>query len=384
MHNVGPGGAVLGAPPCIVGLPPAWRAAVSHGALWRAVWDRHGTQAPTPDGAGVLYQNDSGATANIEIIGRGHKVVERIGSIPNPNRQGLIGFNTITPGYGAFVWHPTNDEQSSFRWNLYLWNRQSRSMSLVAKNPVDAHGNPLKGGFVQPVLTADYLYWIQSLPDTSGWGASELMQYSLRAGTTRTLYRGLTTVFVPYGNQVLFNGIAAHAPRPTPTTLTGGPPMRIYAVDAATARSVPAPPGISAAADWPNTMAADGDLIVWATDQVVKAWRPSWGRSITLIPSSVDWPEGQRLGIAGPTYVRLYRNFLVWNPGNTYVLDLKTNSFAALDHGSASAGEDMSGSVLSMQDYTAPNSYNKTAHLYEFNQTLLDLQGLPDLPPCGR
>jgi len=383
-RTIGPpaaGGVAVKAQPCYVPLPAAWQTALRRGRLWRNVSDAHPTSTPAPQGTGVLFQSDRGTVSHIGFVGRNHQVVENIGTVSNPQRQGQLGFSSVTAAYAAFVYHPVNGDAASWRWQLYLWDRQARVLHLVASNPVDRAGNPLHSGFVQPVLTADYLYWIEAAPDTTGWGGSELVQYALATHQQRVLYRGLTESFVPYGSTVLFTGIVAHPPKPTPAD-SNGPPQRMYAVDQSSGRPAPVPPGITAAVDHPNTMVSDGDLVVWATDLVIRAWRPEWGRSITLVPSGGEWPEGSRLGISGPVYPRLYRHFLVWNSGATFVLDLLTDTFAELDPPDHAGGEDLSGSILALQPSTNVSS-NTAAPTHAYDQYLIDLATLPGLPRCG-
>jgi hypothetical protein len=375
------GGVAFTAAPCYVSLPAAWQAALHRGLLWRNVADAHPSGPPAPQGTGVLFQSDQGTTSHIGFVGRDHRVVENIGTVANPQHEGQLGFSSVTDSYAAFVYHPVNGDAASWRWQLYLWDRTARTLQLVARNPVDKSGNPLHSGFVQPVLTSDYLYWIQAASDTTGWGGSALMQYGLATHRTRMLYRGLTESFVPYGSTVLFTGIVAHPPKRTPAD-TNGPPERMYAVEQATGRPVPAPPGITAAADHPNTMVTNGDLVVWATDLVIRAWRPGWGKSITLVPSGSEWPEGAKLGISGPVYPRLYKHFLVWNSGATFVLDLLTDTFAQLDPADHAGGEDLSGSILALQPSTNVSS-NTAAPTHAFDQYLINLVGLPGLPRCG-
>lgn len=374
------GGVPLGQAPCVVDLPAAWSASMRGGTLWRAVWDHHPTGAPAPDGAGVLYQADSGTVSHVAIIGRDHKTVADIGTIPNPLRQGQITYNAIDDDYAEFVFAPSNGQEASFRWDIYLWNRRTHRLIQVAHNPVDSSGHALSGGWVQPELTSRYLTWIQASPDSSGWGGSALMQYSLATGTTRVLYRGLATSFVTYGSAVLLARLAPGAARPTPTTQSNGPPLRLSAIDSVTGKAVAAPRGLSFAAENPNTVVTNGDLVAWSTDEVIRAWRPGWHKSITIVPSPDAWPAGQRLNLSGPTYPRLYRNLLVWNAGATYVLDLSTDTVARLE--ANPGGDELSGSQLSLEPYTTATSFDRATERYQFDQVLVDLRGLPALPGC--
>src|SRR5882724_4293945 len=194
---------VVRAQPCYVALPAAWAAAKQRGQLWRGVWDHQASKAPNAQGTGVLLESDSGTTARIAFVGKGHRPVEDVGTIridpnaPNASEPGMgyaggIGWDAGTSDYTAFIYHPVNGEAAAWVWRLYLWDRHARKLTLVASNPVDSAGHPLRSGYVQPKLTSRYLYWIQAAPDTTGWGGSQLMQYALATGQTKVLYRGLT------------------------------------------------------------------------------------------------------------------------------------------------------------------------------------------------
>jgi len=380
------------AQPCFVALPAAWQAAKQRGQLWRGVWDHQASKAPNAQGTGVLLESDSGTTARIAFVGKGHRPVEDVGTIridpnaPNASEPGMgyaggIGWDAGTSDYTAFIYHPVNGEAAAWVWRLYLWDRHPRKLTLVASNPVDSSGHPLRSGYVQPKLTSRYLYWIQAAPDTTGWGGSQLMQYALATGQTKVLYRGLTESFVAYNDQLLYTAIAPTAPRPQPTD-TNGPPERVVAIDQDTGTPTTLPAGLTIATDRPNYIISNGDLIVWTTDQVIRAWRPSWGKSVTLVPSGPSWPDGQRLQIAGPTYPALYGHTLLWDAGGVFVLDLITGSFAQLAQGGRVAGEETTDGMVSIQEYTKPGG-NQVAARYQWDQYLFSLRGLPGLPACA-
>lgn len=376
------GGVALGvSAPCYTALPAAWSRALTSHALWHDQWDHLSTGAPTPEASGVLHEQDTATAAQLSILGANRRVVQSIGRVSR-NGQGQYSSDAIDANHVAFVFNLTQGNQASNQWVLYLFDRHAGTLRAVARSPVDSKGNPLPGGWVRPVLTADYLYWIQAAPNTSGWGGSALMQYDLGSGQTRTLYRGLTESFVPYGASVLFTALLPHAPGPSASNNSGtGPPENVQAVDQRTGRSVPAPSGLTAGPDGANTMLADGDLVVWNTwDGAIHGWRPSWGKTITLVPSFSSWPEAAKLGLSSPAMPRLYGQFLVWNPSTDYVLDLRTNSFARLT--AETSSEDLSGSALSLEVYADAKAYDAANQRIRFDQYLLDLSTLPDLAGC--
>lgn len=377
------GGTALGTPPCLVNTPPAWTRAKAAGELWHGAWAIHSTQAPTPEGTGVLIQRDAETTVHVLIVGRNQEVVEDLGTVPRPKGElSQLTFDAIDADHVVFAYSLTNGEAASWRWQLYSWDRHAHKLTLVTANPVDGHGNPLHGGWVHPVLTRKYLYWIQAAPDTTGgWGGSELMQYTFATGRTRRLYRGLTEALVPYGDLVLYTALTPGTKPPGETPGQGVPEV-VQAVRQDDGTPAPAPQGISLGTDGADTMVSDGDLVAWsAASGAINAWRPEWGRTIVLVPGFSQWPLAQKLGMSDPTMLRLYGHFLVFNPSVVYVLDLTTNSFTPLT--SRPSGEDVSGSWLQLSEFTTKDSYNKETLEEQSNQHLLNLAELPDLPGCG-
>jgi hypothetical protein len=327
------------------------------------------------DGRSVLTHTDTPNGARIDTVGTGGKVVQSLGTIPNASHEGQIGYDQITDKYIVFIFNPVLGEYQAAKWRLYLWDRHSHKLTLVATNPADAKGRPLQSAFVSPELNDGYLYWIQSIRHPGPWGGSELMQYTISTGKTRVLYRGLTTAFVPYRSIVLFTGLVPNAPAPKPTDTDT--PLQMYAVDQTTGKRVQPPSGITAGRDFANTIVTDGDLIVWTTDLSIRAWRPAWGRSISLIEDISRWPQGQRILGGGAGYPRLWHQFLFFDTGDPFVLDLKTDTFTRLipkDQGNAS---DMSGSEIAIDAFgkTANGHVDKTIA----NEYLFSLRGLPDL-----
>lgn len=379
------GGVSLGAQaPCYTSLPASWRAALHGSALWVDQWDHLSSGAPTPEGSGVLVEQDTANSATFSIAGRDHRVTEVLGQVPRPNGQGQYSYDAADADHVAFVFNRSQGDDASYQWDLYLYDRQDHRLSAVAHNPT-AGGKPLPGGWVQPVLTHDYLYWIQAGPDDKGWGGSQLMQYRFADGRTRVLYRGLTEAFTPYGSEILFTALAPGAANYSPSSATdpAGAPEVVQAVDQASGQPATPPVGLTAGPDGANTMVSDGDLVVWNTwDGAVHAWRAGWQKTITLIPSFSNWPEAAKLGLGAPAMPRLSGHFLVWNPSSDYVLDLRTDSFAQLT--SQTSTEDVSGNWLSLESYADAHAYDQAQRRIRFDETLMNLSALPDLPGCGR
>jgi hypothetical protein len=123
-------------------------------------------------------------------------------------------------------------------------------------------------------------------------------------------------------------------------------------------------------------------MIIWNTwEGGLRAWKASWGRSITLVPNiDSTWPEIQKLGLSDATMPALYGHFLVFNPSETYVLDLHTNTFAQIV--TTPDNEDVTGPWMSVEAYTTQNSYDRATNVGTYNQYLVNLSQLPDLPSC--
>lgn len=250
--------------------------------------------------------------------------------------------------------------------------------------PLDAHGQPLPGAEVQPVLTRSYLYWIQASVDvhhvTGGPYGSEFMQYDFATGRTRRLYDGLVTALVPYHHDVLF---VAAPPGPAPNNnpnAPNNPPQIVRAINQRTGVEVPAPAGLDAGPSLPFQMITNGDLIAWDTwTGGLRAWRPAWGRTKTLLPSLAARPPGLR-GLSTPQDFSIHRDLLFFSDLKTYVLDLRTDSMTALSSrdGRSYAGP---GSYLGMwQDANHPRPIVHGE--IDYSAYLVNLAHLPDLPSC--
>jgi hypothetical protein len=211
------------------------------------------------------------------------------------------------------------------------------------------------------------------------------MQYNLATGATRTLYQGLTEAFVPYQSMVLYSAIVKNPP-PFATNTGNGPPEDLRAVDQATGAQVTPPPGITFAADGAETVVTSGDALVWNVGALpgggMRAWRPAWGRSITILPN-LGWPLGTKLEMSSADMPRLYDHFVVFQPSSTYLIDLHTNTFARFN--TLPGSEEVTGSQLNIEHFTTATSFTKneanlTLSRYQMDQYLIDMSHLPDLP----
>jgi hypothetical protein len=369
------GGVALVKPPCSVALPAAWQSGLTRGALWHGLPDSQATGAPAPDTAAVLHQANSAGTARFALVGVGQHVIQSIGSLARP-AGAQFAYTAVTSRYVAFVYSLTNGQQAQNNWDLYLFDRSSKHLTRVARNPHDASGAPLPGGWVQPVLTDRYLYWIQAAKTTLPWGGSDIKQYELATGRIKTVYHGLANAIVVADSKLLFTAVV-----PDASTKLEAPPMGVSAVDQVSGRPVGVPAGITAGSDGAFTIEYSAGTLIWNTSKgAIRGWNQQWGRSITLVPALDDWPLGQQLGLSGPAYPRIYHQYVIWQPGKTYVLDLKTNSFTALSR--APGGEELSGSHLAIEQYSSTAEPARVG-TYAFDQTVLDLALLPDLGLCS-
>jgi len=373
------GGVALGSVPCHVALPDGWRRAVEAGHLWSGRLNS-APGAPMPDGSGVLVASDLGVVpTRITVQGAGQQVVQDFGTVDNPTGQGQWSYSSADADHVVFAYEFTIGEQQSDRWAIYVGDRRTMRLTEIARNPVDSDGVALPSVWVRPVLTRDYVYWIQATRDKTPWGGNELMQYSFATGSTRVIYHGMALGFVPLGSMIVFGALAPDAP-PPPTD--GGLwvfPEIVEAVDQATGLPVEPPAGLDFAQDNPDSVISDGDIVVWSTPKMeLRAWRAAWGRSITLVPR-IWWPE-QKLGVNAVDDPQIYGHFLSWRGG--WVLDLTTNTFASLTTANGSDCVSGSGDWLAWCDLDPGSSNPAPPGGNPYTQYLINLKGLPDLPGC--
>jgi hypothetical protein len=344
--------------------------------------DLHPTGAPSPDGSAVLLQTDSGKTAHFTLMGKDRKVAQDIGTIARSNGA-QVGFNTVNDKYAAFTYQltdGTDGRNAQDAWQLYLFDRTTQKLTVVADAPKDAGGQPLRGGWVTPVLTDKYLYWIQAAATGLPWGGSEIQQYNLATGTTRTLYQGLAEALVPFGNDLLFTAVPANADKSVQDV-----PVAMLAVNQDTGTMVAAPSGITAATDGAFSFATSDGTLVWNTrDGGINGWRADWGHSVVLVPgldatNSGNWTRPTDMRISGAGTPSIYKQFLVWFADGTYIMDLKTGSFTTLT--TRPGGVNSSGSMVSLEEYASDTKPNFGDPI-SMNQTMIDLAKIPAFPSC--
>lgn len=333
---------------------------------------------PGPGGQGLLYQqnlSESATSAQVVLRGRDGRVIRVLGSIPRPSGTGWIGSNAADGRRIAFVDQYGPADQTQDAWTMFVWDSRAGKLTAVGKNLTGPHGRVLHGAYVLPVLGREYLYWIRAAPEVdhiTGTGVgSELMQYSFATGKTRVLYDGLVDAAVPYGKDVLFT-----APEPGARARNGRfPPLVVHALDQTTGAAVAAPSGLDTGKDDPFAMVTNGDAIAWIPrgGDVIRMWRPEWGRSVTIGHGAIDQLQmfGHFLafsshGSAATNYARTPK-----------LIDLKTDSSVVLTRlpGLASIGDHYLGLWQAPIGSSAGLQPRYTAYL-------LDLSSLPDLPAC--
>ena len=207
------------------------------------------------------------------------------------------------------------------------------------------------------------------------------MQYTLATGHTSLLYDGLPTSYVVYGRTILFTGVPD-----TPTTKrapSGNPVEVTHALDTVTHERVAVPEGLDPAADQPDFIVTNGDIIVWDTLLGhIDAWRPAWHRTVQIYPDASDPPKGISTDNGPPGDLRLSGPYLVWDSTQGYVLDLRTDSVVRLTTRHSIVNLD-GGSTVGIWEEAVrhiiyPNEQVKGSAY------LLDLSTLPGLPTCSR
>ncbi len=372
-------------PPCQQSLPATWKAALRQGLLWPSAKDQLPTNQPvrTPRGVGVLAQHASPAGVEFTILGRDRAVLSTVGTIPltDPAQQGGIAYSWADDTHLVFIYN-VQGEQAQDVWWLYSWPLAGGPLTLISRNPTGPGGRPINGGWVHPFVDGDTLYWIQATLPPKGFptlpAGSELMQYHYSTKRTRVLYRGLTTAFVVYHGRILFTGLPLTAGGKI-DRMTGNPLLIMHAVDTRTGRAVPVPAGISAGTDFAYWIVTNGDLIAWDTDDnSLRAWRPEWGKSITLFPGLSHKRPKSFADIEGGN-PRLWGPYLIWSDHYAWVLDLRTDAFVQLNvHPSAS---EVHGSLVSIWQQL-DDIVQRPGKLYPEQAMVLDLATLPGLPAC--
>jgi hypothetical protein len=325
-------------------------------------------------------EQDADGTATFVALGAGAQLRAVLGTVRRPSGRGALGTQTADDQHLAFVYLYGAGEDVQNAWTLYLWSR-GNGLRAIAHNPTDSSGQPISGGFVLPLLSGRYLYWIQAtlVGAIRKQAGSALMQYDITTRRTRVIYSGLVTAAVPYHQQVLFAGASAAA------LLAGhgkNPPTTLHAADQSTGAAVAPPPGLDIGSDDPFQMVTNGDLIAWDSDNGgLRAWRPAWRHTRTLMPSLTDPDLPSRLAeIAQTEDLGIYGHFITWNSPYDYVFDWRTGSITALTthHGTV----DLSGRRLQLWQYTSSNPPTNPNGPYTYSAYLLDLSTLPDLPAC--
>lgn len=326
----------------------------------------------------MLFSQAPDGLSDIVVAGRDRRTVRTVGQQP----QGYA-WSASNSRWIAFVGGNEPGVSDYNHWTMWLWDSRTGTLRAVARNPVDARGRALPGYYVLPVLTDNYLYWIQAAPDIrhlSDTGAgSEVVQYDLATGRKRVLYDGVAAAVRPYRGSVLFTAVPPGPKTGHIVAASGNRNMVVRAVDEQTGKEVPAPKGLTAGRDGAFTMVSNGDLVAWNRWQGgIAAWRPSWGK--TLLLSQDDGGPGGLRDLVGADSLGLYRQFLIFRAaGRQWVLDLRTDSIAALTPhvGRVAFG---AGHYLSIWQSNGPNGANTMK--YGYTASLIDLAKLPDLPGC--
>lgn len=355
------------------------------GVLWPDATLSHFSGVPLPDDDAVLSEEDNAGTATITLRGRDHRLVASIAQINRPVGHGSMVDAVADARHVAFIYSLSDDEQAQNHWDLYLWDRRSGTLTVVSHNPTNAKGDPLPGGWVHPVLTNSALFWIEAADNAVGRAigaaGSALMRYDFGTDATTTVTSGLVTALVAYRGRILVTAVPS-GPLTAPSQNSPNPAQVVRAFDEITGAESPAPAGITAGPEQPDWFSTDGDLLVWNTSAgKVRAWRPSWGASIDLLPDFGTWHAGTKLNppVGYPGYPRIVGHFLAWLSGQTYVLDLHTNSFVRLT--SNNGGLEASGTRLEFLQYVH-STKPAIGQGLEFTQWVLDMATLPDLPRC--
>lgn len=358
-------------------MPAAWNRAIADATLWRGATLPSISGTPVPGFDGVLVGRHEGTATQLDVLGAHGHTLGTLGTIHGGPAMGLAA-DSATANHLAVVYQSTAGESAQNSWALYVWDRAS-GLRRVAENPTDRSGQPLPGGYVHPFFGGDrFLYWIQAATvGANHLAGSSLLQYDLTSGRTRTMFTGLVTAAVPYRDEVLLAGTPEDA---IDTVGNNRLNTSIHAIDQVSGRPVTRPRGLDLGHDGPLEMVTNGDLVAWDTNNAgIRAWRPGWATTRTVFPDYQHVPRNLA-GISHADNLGISGQFLVWNGPRDWVMDLHTDSVAAI---SDRAGQvDLSGHRLMFWQDTARPLAAGPKGPFTYSASLLDLDTVPDLPGC--
>lgn len=378
----------LAAKPCLVPTPDSWVKAMSAGRLWTDALDHQpgGVAVRVRGTTGVLHVAADTAGVHVTILGRKRATLATVGTLPyrTAAQQGGVSYMWADADHVVFVYHTAQGDNQN-NWVLYLWDVATGRLTAIRHNPTDGHGHPLRGGWIHPYVNATAIYWIEATARLRGYpdipAGSALMQYSLASGHTSLLYDGLPTSYVVYGRTILFTGVPD---TPTAQRAPGGNPVEVtHALDTITHKPVAVPEGLNPAADQPDFIVTNGDIIAWDTlNGHINAWRPAWRHTVSIYPDATDQPRGISADNGPPNSLRLSGPYLAWLSTQVYVLDLRTDSFVRLTT-RHTVGHLDGGSALGLWEEAAQHAIYPGEQV-KGSAYLVDLSTLPALPTCTR
>lgn len=380
-----PGGAPVAKRPCVVALPPAWTALRNDSTLWNAT-ERWVSGTPVAAGsslrqAGVIAEIDRGSRSQFEVLGEKAKPLQLLGTIPRIHGGTLGGQAADAQGVALLYEYGAGDQLQN-DWTLYLWRRDQNRLVTVAHNPSSPSGQALNGGFVQPILSGENMYWIQaSISGSTHQLGSELMQYNMVTQKTYVVYKGLVTAAGIDGSRVLFSAAIQRSGDVKPPTR-----FKMLEATQSNRKLLPPPSGLTLGSTRPYAIVSNNNLIVWDTQAGgLQAWRPNWRATKTILPTLGTTERAKLAAAASVRDLGIYSHFLMWDVGSQgdYVMDLKSDTLARLTRHFGQVAS--SGHLLQAWQYDSAGT-NKSAALngeYTYTQYLIDLNDAPDLPACS-
>lgn len=336
-------------PVCTVDMPASWQDAFLRGEIGVSASDEFLPIAVAPDGSevfGDLYSDDWSGVAAIGAKGN----ILRISAFRpiTINAPPSAVLNTPTENQIAeaqfdgrwLVW--SDVPSSSDTGDLQTWDSTTGQVTEIQPTPVAF------------ALDSGRLAWIDNLD--GGTGPGELHLRNLATGQDRVFSH---TVAAP--PLLLWNG----------DVIWEDHLGNVEMMDFDSGQGL-APPQVLSSITLHDTVAASPNLIAWADEKSVFAWRPG-DASAARIFTAAQGDEAQFVRIAG--------DLVTWGGVfNQWAADLRSGSATKITQ--ETGGNATNGNALAITQPNGPVKVTPPARP-QFQSSIVDARQLPPLPSCG-
>lgn len=286
---------------CRVAMPASWRRALTAGRLAQRADETLTVHAVGTDGRTAVADSTRGHTRSVVFLhGGSRRTVLRLA---HPARDQLYG-----AAYDGryLVFSVSHDPANLSAWTLYAWDsRAGGPPEVLARNAVDASGQPIDSPMLYPVVAGGWAAWTAGIAG----GRDQLHRYDLATGTDEVVRTGHP------GTPFLMGGDLVWPESPAPDALT-----RLHAVALATGRPVTLP-AVLAGVRGPAFIAGGGRTAAWVGPRVrtLRVWRAGWPHPVRVRTGrNIQWVR-----VAGP--------LVTWDNGAAqFAADLRSGSYTRL------------------------------------------------------